>query len=182
MYTGWIKCSSNFQKMSGFTYENKQSRHGSKIKYFRCKVTEVQLKGMKENWEKFKNTDIEWDLKKKVSSAYGVKDGDTHVSLLHFDNYFFNKYTNIYRYSTLQEWKTYNGLRYFSDGKFVSEGYIADKTHIRDDCSVYDTSTAHIIEDILDHEFTEYKIDEYVAILQDVKQKLSSLNVKEVIS
>ncbi|GLI82589.1 hypothetical protein ANABIO32_02760 [Rossellomorea marisflavi] len=180
MYIGWIMCSSNFQKMSGFAYKGKHKRHDNKIKYFDCSVTDKQLKGMKQNWERFKSIDIEWDLKKKVESAHGVKEGDVLVSLLHFDNYFFKKYNNIFRYSKLKEWKTYNGLQYFSDGKYVSEGYIADKTHIRDDCSIYGTTTSQITRNTMEHDFTQSKIDEYITILQEVKEKLSSLHDEEV--
>lgn len=175
MYKGWIKCSENFQRMAGFNYEGKQKRHGLKWKYFGCEVTDSQLQGMKENWEKLKNAEIEWDLNKKVDSAYGVKEGEVLLDLIGYNHYFFSKYTNITRYSKLKEWKTHNGLYYSSDGKYVSEGFIADRTHIRDDCSVFNTLSVHMSKDTKQCAFDVNKIDLYIEDLQNIKQKLISL-------
>lgn len=176
MYLGWIKCSENFQKMAGFTYKGKHKRHGLKYKFFGCEVTEQQLQGMKDNWEKFKDAEVEWDLKMKVTSAHGVNDGDVLLNLIGLNRYFFSKYTNITRYSKLKEWKTHNGLYYISNGKYVSEGTIADRTHIEDDCTIYDTLTDHIGKDIKTHSYDVNKIDLFIESLHDIKRKLVILN------
>lgn len=176
MYTGWVKCSENFQKMAGFTYKGKQKRHGNKFKYYGCEITDIQLQGMKHNWEKFKKVDIEWDLEKAVECIYGVKDGDVLLNLLGYNHYFFSKYTNIKHLSKLKEWKTYNGLYYSSEGKYVSEIYYADRTHIRDNCTIYNTHGGYITEDTKSHEFDVEKIDMYIENLKEIKNKLIQLN------
>lgn len=177
LYKGWIKCSDYFQKMAGFNYISKQKRHGSKVKFFGCAVTDEQLKGMKENWNKFKDVDIEWELEKEVDSAYGIHKGDVLLSLLGW-NYFFNKYDNIRHFSRLREWKTYNGITNFSDGKSVREGYAASKTHIKSDCSVYSTLGERIDKNTLPNHMDTGDIELYISMLGEVKNKLVELNEK----
>ena len=176
MYKGWIKCNEQFQRMSGFKYKGKQVRHGGKIKYFDVELTDVQYQGIKENWEKFKSINIEWNLEKKVDKVNGLQEGETVLNLLRKDSYFFYKYENLRKFSILQEWKTYNGLHYINDGMEVKEGYRANVSHITDSGKFYDKTTRWIESNVKAHSHDLDSLGEYIKNLLDIKNQLKDLN------
>lgn len=176
MYNGWIKCSEKFQRMSGFKYKEKQQCNNGDFKYLNVRVIDIQYKGMVDNWEKFKSSSIEWDLKKKVNEVNGLSEGEVVLKLLNHDNYFFYRYDNLKHFSKLKEWKEYNGIYDISLGKYIEEGYLSTVSHIKKDGSTYETHTKWIENDVKSHGYDLHKLHKYMKELNGIRDMLFKLN------
>jgi hypothetical protein len=171
VYKGWIKSSLAFQKTIGFSYQGKHHRRNKYYKFFNVEVTDDQYLEMKSKWKHFKE-DIQWDLRKKVDEAFGIKEGDLTASILNGKRYFFNRYSNLNYTSKLREWTKNNGLYVYNREKYIYEGYIALKAHIAQDGSTCSEHEQYIEKLTRRCDFDESDIDTYIDDLLIIKNKL----------
>jgi hypothetical protein len=172
MYTGWIKCSQEFQRLIGFKFNGKHFRRNTLHKFFNCELTDKQYIKMYLKWKSF-NEDIQWHVKKKVTNAHGINEGEMLASILSGKRYFFERYNDLYHESKLQEWTDGYGGR----ERYVDERYAALKAHLRSDGTIY-SEKREVIWSGDNKNFRENDIDAYIKDLELIKSKLKEFSQK----